>query len=120
MDNVTAMKRGLKGFAPEANIKRSIVTGTHLQGHTESNNPKGCRSIGHKTLNVRRLLVKEEDRQVADLSISHDGEYAIAVCMAVDEVYEVDMMAVTDTGKGDPIHEPEWGDRDFGGGKEHN
>ena len=119
MDRAIAMKRGLKGFAPEPNIEWSTVTGTHLQELMSWDNLKGYRSIGHRPLSVRRLLVKEEDRQLADLSISHDGDYAVAVCMAVDEEHEVDTMVLIDNGEGDPIHEPEWGDRGFGGGSIH-
>lgn len=60
----------------------------------------------------RRARVADEDRQLADLSISHDGEYAIAVCIALDE--EVDNAqgkpVIVDDGSGGPLHEPEWAD----------
>lgn len=60
----------------------------------------------------RRARIADEDRQVAELTISHDGEYAIAVCIALDE--EVDNAqgkpVIMDDGSGDPLHEPEWAD----------
>ena len=110
------MKRGLKGFSRDRNMGWSTNTGPLEQELVESNSPKGFRFIDHKTLSVRRSLVKEEDRQLADLSISHDGDYAVAVCMAVGEEYEADSTVLVDNGEGDPIHEPEWGDKGFGCG----
>ena len=61
----------------------------------------------------RKLLVAEKERQTVDISISHDTDYAVAVCMAVDDLEEQDLEALTDTGSGEAIHEPEWGDRGF-------
>ena len=61
----------------------------------------------------RKLLIADKERQMVDISISHDTDYAVAVCMAVDDLEEQDLKALTDTGSGDAIHEPEWGDRGF-------
>jgi hypothetical protein len=61
----------------------------------------------------RRALVREEDRRLADLSISHDGSYAVAVCMALDETHDLPKEITVDNGEGDPVHEPEWGDLGF-------
>ena len=63
---------------------------------------------------LRQLLVKEEDKRLADVSISHDGEYATAVCLALDEEIEEVLEPVVDFGDSDPLHEPRWGDRGFG------
>ncbi len=62
---------------------------------------------------MRRRLVQEEDRQIAELSISHDGPYVIAVCMALDEEatdYR-SVAPIVDDGSGEPVHEPSWGDK---------
>ena len=61
---------------------------------------------------VRREAVKEYTRRVAEVNISHDGDYAIAVCMATDEPVEDSekLDPIVDDGTGDPIHEPEYGD----------
>lgn len=61
---------------------------------------------------VRRTRVKDEEQQVAEISISHDGAYAVAVCMALDEPQDGrDTIEYTfDDGSGEPLHEPEWGD----------
>ena len=69
-----------------------------------------------KEIYRRRRLIRDEERQEADLSISHDGEYAFAVCLALNE--EVDSIGhedkpVLDDGSGPPIHEPEYGDTGF-------
>ena len=61
----------------------------------------------------RKLLVKEEERQLVDASISHDAGYAVAVCLAAIGPGELDAASVVDDGYGEPIHEPEWGDVGF-------
>ena len=64
----------------------------------------------------RSALIKEEDRQVAEGSISHDGRYAIAMCLALNESREHsdnNSGDIVDDGSGDPIHEPIWGDEGF-------
>ena len=65
------------------------------------------------TLIERSKRIRQEDSQIAELSISHDGNYATAVCIALDEdtTGAVDTEPITDGGLGEPIHEPEWGDR---------
>ncbi|MCJ1468882.1 hypothetical protein MMC07_007512 [Pseudocyphellaria aurata] len=72
--------------------------------------------VGSKTIYRRNALVKEEDRQVVEGSISHDGDYAIATCMALNESRDhIDKSSSTivDDGAGDPIHDPIWGDEGF-------
>lgn len=64
--------------------------------------------------------MREDERQIAEISISHDGDYAIAVCMALDEApkdMEEDTEFIDDDGSGEPIHEPVWGDVGFLDGK---
>ena len=59
----------------------------------------------------RRSRVKESDRQVAEINISHDGDYAVATCMAFDPpVSMVPEKTIVDKGEGLPLHEPQWGD----------
>ena len=59
----------------------------------------------------RGSRVKDSDKQVAEINISHDGDYAVAMCMAFDppgsEVFED---IIVDKGEGLPLHEPQWGD----------
>lgn len=64
----------------------------------------------------RTWLIKEEDRQIAEGSISHDGKFAVAMCVALNESREHsdnDSGTITDDGSGDPTHEPIWGDEGF-------
>lgn len=79
-------------------------------------------SMNHtvEKLYKRRALVEEQDRQVVEGSISHHGDYAVAVCMAVDEKPSTDQEStepIFDDGSGEPIHEPQWGDKGFLGSK---
>ena len=60
----------------------------------------------------RAPRIRMEHRRVADVSISHDGKYAFATALAVED-YEIPSQNpefVDDNGEGEPIHEPEWGD----------
>lgn len=69
-----------------------------------------------KFIYKRRALVKEGDRQIAEGNISHDSEYAVAVCMAFDQKFKSDdenIGPVFDDGSGEPLHEPAWGDIGF-------
>lgn len=64
----------------------------------------------------RYLRVKEEDRQVAEGSISHDGQFAVAICMALNENSEHSeqkISSIIDDGSGYPNYEPIWGDKGF-------
>ena len=63
----------------------------------------------------RYKKINMEERQLADLSISHDGEYAFAVVQALDVVLDdtQPLKVIKDDGAGDPIHEPQHGDRGF-------
>ena len=55
--------------------------------------------------------MRAEDRQIAEVSISHDGDYAVATCLAVDEpAKQTYNWPLIDDGSGDPIHEPAWAD----------
>ena len=59
----------------------------------------------------RRARVDESERRVAEISISHDGDAAVAVCMAFDQSFpERKMEDIFDDGSSLPFHEPQWGD----------
>ncbi|MCJ1354434.1 MAG: hypothetical protein MMC33_004422 [Icmadophila ericetorum] len=63
----------------------------------------------------RNLLVKEKDRQIAEISISHDAGCAVAVCLAANTVHSYldELKPVVDDGKGPPMHEPEMDDAGY-------
>lgn len=112
MDFDTAKARGLR----EAALNQAMLTGTPVSGGGSLSEtlPLPRLEVKVRGFICRRLLIKEEDRQLADLSISHDGDYAIAMCMALDEAPDGCFEPVMDDGTGEPIHEPEWGDNGFG------
>ncbi|KAL9107848.1 MAG: hypothetical protein Q9187_008372, partial [Circinaria calcarea] len=65
---------------------------------------------------TRFLALQSSDRQVVDISISHEEDYAMAVCLAPSDLTEdpvAELQAIIDHGSGEAIHEPELGDRDF-------
>ncbi|MCJ1230951.1 hypothetical protein MMC12_007625 [Toensbergia leucococca] len=116
MSQATACKRMIReeSYRTEANsvFYREIVKGRFTEDQ--------CASVigddrEDKIFIKRRMLVKEDDRQIAEINISHDGDYAVAVCMALDEEVEDqdDDIWTVDDGTGDPNHEPEWGDEGF-------
>lgn len=109
-----AVSRGLMGYSSERTdgampagssqtVSGQLVDGTFIPG----------RGPGTKGFVLRKRLVKMEDRQMAELSISHDGPYVIAVCIAVDEEAKgsESPLYLADVGSGDAMHEPVWGDR---------
>ncbi|MCJ1284491.1 hypothetical protein MMC26_003823 [Xylographa opegraphella] len=113
MNTLTAEKRGLKDVASERNQAASsrALTEVPLRIRTLAQN-LGFRI--EEPLFLRQVMIKEEDKRLADVSISHDGEYATAVCLALDEEIEEVLEPLADFGDGDPLHEPQWGDRGFG------
>ena len=62
---------------------------------------------------TRRARIEPSDRQTVEVSISHDGDIASAVCMAFDppDVQQVQTKNRRDDGIGAPMHEPQWGDK---------
>ena len=66
----------------------------------------------------------DEGREIAEVSLSHDGNYATATCLASKRPHAVGAQkdflddsagafyrhALLDDGHGEPIHEPIWGD----------
>ena len=114
MDTQVAISRGLVGFSPES-LSESVPSGRSRTFSGEVVNGIFVPRIGSKTslFCMRRRLVQEENRQIAELSISHDGPYSVAVCMALDEEATDcgNVAHIVDDGSGEPVHEPNWGDR---------
>ena len=54
----------------------------------------------------RREMSTDEDEQEARISISHDGNYATAVCIAVPLTWHEGPFRRFDRGTGRPIHKP--------------
>ena len=95
MSESVAGMRGLKGFGPHSEM---LPRGAVIQ----SNGQYFYR---------RRSKIRESKRQMAEVSISHDGAYAVAVCMAPrEQVSETGGRTIIDDGEGPPMHEPSWGD----------
>lgn len=97
MSSTVAKKRGLRGFADE---------NLHL--------PKGSMlSRDGQSYYERRSRIKHPDRLVAQVSITHDGAYASAVCIIPNEPFwDSARTFVFDDGEGPSIHEPDWDDKD--------
>ena len=96
MTGAVASHRGLCGFTPD--------THGHAHGNFQIRD-------GHQYF-VRKAKVHPGDRTAAQISISHDGAYASATCLALhDQGRGTDSTApVLDDGTGLPIHEPRWND----------
>ena len=104
-----APQRGLRGFV----FKNYGLHKGSLMTRDELHKAQGSGRLGEdRTAHYyRRCRVKESDRQVAEINISHDGDYAIAVCMAFDPLDStVQQKTIVDYGEGLPLHEPQWGD----------
>lgn len=114
MEEDVAQVRGLRGYQNHQSAGHQVnvrfgpyIYGTICEGlFIESQSSEGKRFL------ARRLRVRAEDRKVAQVSISHDGDYAMAICMAVDEPSALmdEQLPVVDNGAADSKHEPEWGD----------
>lgn len=103
MDARVASLRGLR----ETKIERRGRSGLH----TTQNSVDEPEDSIYK----RRARIRMEDRQTVEGNISHDGDYAVAVCMAFEEKSNGGGNAepIFDHGSGDPFHEPAWGDDGF-------
>ena len=123
------MLRGLRGFRGDEE-EVDVITGGQAERADPSTTRKKSqdRSVpSDEGLRIpmddgsyltRRLLVKDEDRRIAELSITHEDTVAVAVCMAWQDPSEEEMIGelaqpVVDDGTGESIHEPAWGDRGF-------
>lgn len=106
--------RGLLGYGDkESNICRlSGGFGPYLYGTVRDGKFVETVPSQSERFFKRRLRIQAEERQMAQVSISHDGDYATAVCIALDEpfVRKDEQSFIIDDGSGDSLHEPEWGD----------
>ncbi|KAI4094673.1 MAG: hypothetical protein LQ348_006936 [Seirophora lacunosa] len=113
MDSDVASARGLSNRQPSRGfIHGEIVNGRFVANPRSEGSPVSSIQNAGRKFFTRRAKIREEDQQIAEISISHDGDYAVAVCMALDEprtkAYAI--RHVLDDGSGEPLHEPEWGD----------
>ena len=110
MDERVAFERQLRGFGPQS---QGLHKGALIGNADDSEDIHGQdeRSIKKVPRFHRRAKVRASDRQVAKINISHDGDYAVAVCMAFDPPgMKPEGKRVVDDGRGTPKHEPQWGD----------
>lgn len=111
MSPEVAQKRGLhEAQSPNLGVYGSVTGGQFFKSpKTDPPHQLGSRFF------TRRAKIKEEERQVAEISITHEKEYAVAVCMALDErpKTEHSIEYIVDDGSGEPLHEPDWSDTGF-------
>lgn len=105
-----ATQRGLRGFVSETYglYKGALMTKDEPRKERESEKGPERDKCNYYHRGSR---VRDSDRQVAEINLSHDGDYAIAVCMAFDpseSTYK--QKTILDRGEGPPLHEPQWGD----------
>ena len=111
-----ARHRGLCGFNDFTEfLERKLAHDTCYYGRIVNGIFVEGRTGDEEKFFKRRAKIADEDRQCAELSITHDGEYAMAVCMACVEGGDSKQQKppIVDDGSGDPLHEPEWGDEGF-------
>ncbi|CAD6570536.1 MAG: hypothetical protein ASARMPREDX12_003666 [Alectoria sarmentosa] len=105
-----AALRGLRGFGlPNYGLhKGTLMSKDELHKEVQDAEDGKVHRGAHY---YRRSRVKESDRQVAEINISHDGDYAVATCMAFDPPWSMAQeKTIVDKGEGLPLHEPQWGD----------
>lgn len=110
MNEKVAEIRALRGFGPRSQgLLKSAVSAKSESDKLAQKLPRDREK--QEGYYERRSKVEESDRQIAEISLSHDGNNAIAVCMALDEPSKPrEPERVVDDGKWLPIHEPQWGD----------
>lgn len=127
-DPKVAMLRGLRGFRGNEEGSGAKYMGLEHKDQFAPIEPghlsfrERLQSSPIRSSLLRRELVKDEDRQIAELSIAHEKSVAVAVCMAWRNPNEErigPLKSVVDDGSGQPIHEPAWGDQGFGVVKDH-
>ena len=110
MSPSVATQRGLRGFVSKSYglHKEALMTRDEPRKERPSQKESDRDKGDHYHRGSR---VRDSDRQVAEINISHDGDYAIAVCMAFDPSESTfKQKTIIDKGEGLPLHEPEWGD----------
>ena len=110
MSRSVASSRELRGFGRQNRglHKGALMSKDEL--HKEEQDEKHGQ-VHREVHYYRRSRVKDSDRQVAEINISHDGDYAVATCMAFDPpVSMAPEQTIVDNGEGLSLHEPQWGD----------
>ena len=110
MDERVASERRLRGFGPQS---QELYKGALIGNADECENAhsRDEKVVKNAPRFHRRAKVRSSDRQVAKINISHDGDYAVAVCMAFDPPgMKPEEKRIVDDGRGPPKHEPQWGD----------
>ena len=115
IDERVARIRALRGFGPRSRDfrKGALLTGeeTDLAVTNAAANSEAFRDSPRLFRYFeRRAKVEESERQIAEVNISHDGNAAVAVCMALDQPVKAKGERIIDDGKWLPVHEPQWGD----------
>ena len=110
MDETVARERGLdltaRAPAPENRV--------HYRAHCNRLGlPEGLANSARLYRRAARTL--ENDKQEARISISHDGHYATAVCIAVPLEQPKHPRITIDMGMGPPMHRPLDSDRGYDG-----
>ncbi len=110
MDERVASERKLRGFGPRSHgLHKGALLGD--ADNSENVHVQDKKLIKKAQSFHRRAKVRSSDRQVARINISHDGDYAVAVCMAFDPPgMKIEEKRIVDDGRGPPKHEPQWGD----------
>lgn len=110
MDERIAQIRALRGLGPRSQglHKGALIANSEIDDSMQHLSKDGSQEQRYYE---RRSKVKESDRQIAEINISHDGNFAVAVCLALDQPdLESKTERVIDNGDWLPIHEPQWGD----------
>lgn len=107
-----ARLRGLRGFSSKnyGLHQGALMCKDELHKEVQDSEDGSVQSGAHY---YRQSRVEESDRQVAEINISHDGDYAVAMCMAFDPLgstVQEKTKIIVDKGAGLPLHEPQWGD----------
>ena len=118
MNDAVAQLRALRHFTTyrQDNRKNPLILQKDREGFQPINGYMGpaensrAEVEGDKYIE-RRARIDESQRQVAEVNISHDGDVAVAVCMALDQsLPEKKLERIIDDGSSPPMHEPQWGD----------
>jgi len=111
MDEDVAALRGLRGFGCRSLglHKTALMTKLETKNRIQEEDK---REIENLRKLIRHAKVNPSDRQIAEISISHDGDLASAVCVAFDPpiLQHAERKLIADDGEGPPMHEPQWGD----------
>ncbi len=94
-------------------VDSDIWVESKTTGNQDSRNRRS--ETGKKAIHwERRARIDESQRQIAEINISHDGNTAVAVCIAsVEQGAAKAPKLIVDDGSSPPMHEPQWGDQAF-------